>query len=151
MGDAARGVGIIHETTTDAEMKRLTQGGVVGARIMDLPGGAVGLDALPAVDARARACGWYLAVQFDGRTIIEREADLGAIRSRWVLDHLGKFLGGVAPDGPEVAALRRLIDRGNCWFKFAACFESSGVGPHGYDDVAAVARAVAAPAPERIV
>ncbi len=68
-----------------------------------------------------------------------------------MLDHHGKFFSGVIPESPQVAAAKRLIDKGNCWFKFAGCYESSKSGGPAYEDIAAVARDVAAHAPERIV
>lgn len=151
MGNVARGVAVIDSNTTERQLDRLSGAGVVGARIMDLPGGAVGLAELEAVDAKAAARGWIIAVQFDGTKILEHEKRLAALKSRWVFDHHGKFFGGVAPDGPEVAAVKRLIDRGNCWFKFAGAYESSKTGGPGYDDVAAVSKTIAAHAPERIV
>lgn len=151
MGDIARGVGIITGETTDAEMERLHAGGIRGARIMDLPGGAVGLARLDEVDARAGSAGWMMAVQFDGNGIAAHADRLLAIRSRFILDHHGKFFAGVRPDGPEIAIVKRMIDRGNCWFKFAGCYESSLAGAPDYADVAAVAREIAAYAPERIV
>lgn len=150
IGAAARGVVVIDETTSDAEMRGLCEAGAVGARIMDLPGGAVRLDALEAVDARAVAADWMIAVQFDGNGLIHHLPRLERIRSRWVFDHHGKFLGGVDPDGPEIAALLKLIDRGNVWFKFAGVYESSrDAWPHA--DVAAFSRRIAEHAPERIV
>lgn len=151
MGDVARGVAVIDGTTTEAELGRLSAAGVVGARIMDLPGGAVGLEELEAIDARASARGWMIAVQFDGTRILDHENRLAALKSRWVFDHHGKFFGGVAPDGAEVAAVKRLIDRGNCWFKFAGAYESSRTGAPDFTDVADVSKAIAAHAPERIV
>jgi D-galactarolactone isomerase len=151
MADVARGVAVIDAGTTDAELAVLSQAGVVGARIMDLPGGAVGLDALEAVDARASSLGWMLAVQFDGSDILLHERRLAQLKSRWVFDHHGKFFAGVTPDSPQIAALKRLIDHGRCWFKFAGAYESSKSGDPDYGDVAAVARAIAAHAPERIV
>ena len=151
MGDVARGVGIIDSTTSDAEMERLSKAGMVGARIMDLPGGAVNLTELEAVDAKAAEHGWMLAVQFDGSNILDHEARLAALKCRWVFDHHGKFFAGVTPDSPQVEAVKRLMDLGNCWFKFAGAYESSKLGGPGYEDVAAVAKVLAAYAPERIV
>ena len=150
-GAIAKGVAVITGETSDAEMARLGAAGVVGARIMDLPGGAVGLDQLEAVDARAAAQGWLMAVQFDGSTILEHEARLAGLKSRWVLDHHGKFFSGATPDSPHIDALKRLIDTGRCWFKFAGCYESSRAGGPDYADIAAVAREIAAYAPERII
>ncbi|MGO4624575.1 amidohydrolase family protein [Ensifer sp. 2YAB10] len=150
MGDTARAVVVIDETTSDADMRALSDSGAVGARIMDLPGGAVGLDALEAVDARANAADWMIAVQFDGNRLLDHLPRLERIRSRWVFDHHGKFFAGVGPDGPEIAALLRLIDRGNVWFKFAGVYESSRAG-WPYEDVAGFSRRIADHAPERII
>ncbi|MDK4742402.1 amidohydrolase family protein (plasmid) [Rhizobium sp. CB3060] len=151
MGDIARGVAVIDAETPEAELDRLAEARVVGARIMDLPGGAIGLDALETIDDRASARGWMLAVQFDGSHILEHEPRLARLKSRWVLDHHGKFFCGVTPESPQVRAVQRLIDKGNCWFKFAGCYESAKSGGPAYEDIAAVARDVAAHAPERIV
>ncbi|MGK9050655.1 amidohydrolase family protein [Neorhizobium petrolearium] len=151
MGDIARGVGVIDATTSDAEMERLSAAGIVGARIMDLPGGAVNLGELEAVDAKAAAHGWMLAVQFDGSDILDHEARLAKLKSRWVLDHHGKFFAGVTPESPQIAAVKSLIDAGRCWFKFAGVYESSKAGGPDYADVAAFSREIAKYAPERIV
>lgn len=151
MGNIARGVGIIDGNTSDAEMARLTKSGIVGARIMDLPGGAVDLSELETVDAKAADHGWMLAVQFDGSNILDHETRLAKLKSRWVLDHHGKFFSGVTPESEEIAAVKRLIDGGNCWFKFAGVYESSKTGGPDYADVAAVARDIALYAPHRIV
>lgn len=150
-GSIARGVCVIDSTTSDPELERLSAAGNVGARIMDLPGGAVNLGELEAVDSKAASQGWMLAVQFDGSNILDHEARLARLKSRWVLDHHGKFFAGVTPDSPQVAAVKRLIDGGRCWFKFAGVYESSKSGGPDYADVAAVAREIAAYAPERIV
>ena len=150
MGDCARGVAVIDGTTPEAEIERLSQAGVVGARIMDLPGGAVGLSELEEVDARAHAAGWMLAVQFDGSDLLTHLPRLARLKSRWVLDHRGKFFRGIAPDAPEVEALLRLMDGGRCWFKFAGAYESSRMG-WPFEDVAAPSCRIAAHAPERIV
>ena len=48
-------------------------------------------------------------------------------------------------------AIRRLIDRGRCWFKLAGCYEASATGGPDYADVADLTRAVAAHAPDRTV
>jgi D-galactarolactone isomerase len=151
MGDVARGVAAVGADVSDEELDTLEKAGVVGLRIMDLPGGATDLSALEALDAKAAARGWMLAVQFDGSKILEHEPRLAALKSRWVFDHHGKFFDGVTPDSPQISATRRLIDAGNCWFKFAGVYESSKSGGPDYADVAAVARTLAAHAPERIV
>lgn len=150
-GDIAWGVGMIDASTSEAELDRLSAARVRGARIMNLPGGAANLTKLEEVDAIAASRDWMIAVQFDGSDILEYEERLSKLKSRWVLDHHGKFFCGVTPDSPQVQATKRLIDGGRCWFKFAGVYESSKTGGPDFADVAAVAREIAAHAPERIV
>ena len=149
MGDVAKGVAVIKGTETDTEMAQLSDGGIVGARIMDLPGGAVGLSNLTDVDNRASDAGWMMAVQFDGTALPELEPRLSAIKSRWVLDHHGKIFAG-ATDA-HIDTIKRLIDRGNVWFKFAGCYESSRTGGPDFSDIAAVAQEIVEYAPERVI
>lgn len=151
LGERARGMAVIDRDTTQTELDRLSAGGIVGARIMDLPGGAIGLEQLEEVDAKAAAQGWVLAVQFDGSDILDHEPRLAALKSNWILDHHGKFFQGVAPDSPQADALRRLIDGGRCWYKLAGCYESSLTGGPDYSDIAAMTRAMAEHAPDRLI
>lgn len=151
MGDIARGVAVISPDTPDRTLADLHAKGIRGARIMDLPGGAVGLDQLAGVDERAHLMDWVLAVQFDGSDIERHQSLLGSLRSRWILDHHGKFFRGAKPDGPKVDIVKRLIDNGRCWFKFSGCYETSRVGGPDYPDIAAVAKVIADYAPERII
>lgn len=150
-GDIAHGIASVDARTSEAQLDALANAGVIGLRVMDLPGGAAGLDKLEEIDAIAYARGWMLAVQFDGSHILDHEAKLSKIRSRWVLDHHGKFFCGVTPDSPQVSTARRLIDGGRCWFKFAGAYESSKTGAPDFADVGEVARSIATHAPERIV
>lgn len=151
MGDIARGVAVIDGHIADAEMEALHAGNVRGARIMDLAGGAVGLTEMLATDARTAGAGWMLAVQFNGSDIGQHFSLLEQLQSRWVLDHHGKFFRGATPDGPEVDMVKRLIDKGNCWFKFSGCYESSLSGGPDFADIAAIARVIAEYAPQRII
>ncbi len=151
MGSVARGVAVVTRDTPLDEIQELIDVGVVGARIMDLPGGAVNLSHLEEVDSLSQELGWSVAVQFDGSHILDHEARLSAIKSRWIFDHHGKFFAGVTPDSPQIGALKRLIDKGNCWFKFAGCYESSRSGGPEFEDIAAIARLIAEYAPERII
>ncbi|MEQ8291141.1 MAG: amidohydrolase family protein [Roseovarius sp.] len=151
LGDRARGVAVIDRDTPQAELDRLSAAGIVGARIMDLPGGAVGLEQLEEVDAKAASQGWVLAVQFDGSDILDHEQRLAGLKSNWILDHHGKFFKGATPENAQADALRRLIDGGRCWYKLAGCYESSRSGGPDYADIAAMTRAMAAHAPDRLI
>lgn len=151
IGSFARGVAVIDESTTDSELEKLANQGICGARIMDLSGGAVGLDKLEMVDRKASSMDWMMAVQFDGSDIDEYFSRLEVIKSRWVFDHHGKFFKGAKTNGKEVDLVKKLIDKGNCWFKFSGCYESSLSGGPDYQDIAEIAKVIACYAPERIV
>lgn len=151
MGACARGVAVINASISDTEIEVLHAQGVRGARIMDLPGGAVGLSELAEVDSRTASINWVVAVQFNGSDIGAHFEALSRLKSRWILDHHGKFFRGAEPDGPEIDMVKRLIDAGNCWFKFSGCYESSRSGGPDYDDIARVARVVTDYAPQRII
>jgi D-galactarolactone isomerase len=147
----ALGVAAISADISSSDLSALQEQGIVGARIMDLPGGAVPFSALEEIDKLTKPRDMMIAVQFDGNTLSRKFDALNSVRSRFVIDHHGKFFRAVKPDGLEVELLKRLLDKGNCWFKFAGCYESSEVGAPGYDDVAAIAEVVSDYAPERIV
>ena len=68
-----------------------------------------------------------------------------------VIDHVGKFLEPVTVDHPGFRTLLRLVDAGRCWVKLSAPYEVSKAGPPCYDDVGALAKALAKRAPERMV
>ncbi len=149
MGAIARGIAAITAETSPAELRHLADSGVVGVRLMDLPGGAVDLAHLERVEAVVRDMGWMMTIQFNGSEILAHEPRLSKLKARWVLDHHGKFLDGAEP--ADIDAVKRLIDGGNVWFKFAGCYESSKVGAPDYTDIAEVARDIAAHAPQRII
>ncbi|MES1955378.1 amidohydrolase family protein [Salinisphaera hydrothermalis] len=149
--EVARGVVVVGPDTSEAELADFDALGVRGARIMNLPGGAVGVGGIPNVEARIRPFGWHLMVQFDGREIEHHRAALEAIETDYIIDHIGKFLEPVAADDTRVDTLLRLIDRGNAWFKVAGLYETSRAGAPDFADVAGIARRVIAHAPERVI
>jgi D-galactarolactone isomerase len=150
-GDEARGIAVVGADVEDAVLEDLTRRGVRGARHMHLPGGAIGFDDLLAINARVRPFGWHMIVQFDGRDMIERTPVLEALEGDYIIDHAGKFLEPVGTGDPAFKALLKLIDRGNCYVKISACYETSREGPPGYDDVGALSKALIAHAPERML
>ncbi|KEA64456.1 putative 2-pyrone-4,6-dicarboxylic acid hydrolase [Marinobacterium lacunae] len=151
LGDNARGVVVVTPDTGIEELAYLHTQGARGARIMQLPGGAVGVDQVLEVNARIREFGWHCIVQFDGREMLDRAPLLKQIDNPYVIDHIGKYLGPVTTESAEFKALLELMDRGNCYVKIAACYESSHTGAPEYADTAALSRALIAHAPERIL
>ena len=151
LGDSARGVAVVDATTPDAELARLHARGVRGARFHMLPGGAVPWDDLEPVAARIAPLGWHVQLQLNGRELAERRARLAALPCPLVIDHVGRFMPPVDPADPAFAALLGLLDGGRCWVKLSAPYESApGTGP-AWPGVTALARALVAAAPGRML
>jgi D-galactarolactone isomerase len=151
LGAGARGVGVVKPGVSDAEIERLTKGGIRAQRIFQLPWGAVGFAQMDAVMARVHPFGWHANVQLDGRELPKWEAQLRRLLGKFVIDHIGKFLEPVAPDSEPFKALLRLLDTGRCWVKLSAPYETSKTGPKNYEDVSRLARALVKHAPERML
>src|SRR5262245_49938923 len=65
--DNARGVAVVDEAVSDAELERLTTAGMRGARFQMLPGGALPWERADATAARVQPFGWHVQLQMDGR------------------------------------------------------------------------------------
>lgn len=152
LGAAARAVVVVDPEAPEAELAALAAAGAVGLRVFMLPGGIYRFDQIPDLAAKAAPFGWHLQLQLDGRELPAHEAILAPLawQGRLVIDHTGKFLEPVPPGHPAFACLVRLVDAG-AWVKLSAPYETSKVGPPGYDDVAALARVLVARAPERML
>ena len=148
---AARGIVVIRPDTPAAELQAMHDAGVRGVRFMMIPGGGGLLEwgDLEGLATRIAEFGWVVNLQLDGRELPNYAARLRALPCKLSLDHTGKFLEPVATDHAAFRSLLDLLDTGNTWVKISAPYETSRVGPPHYDDVSALARALAAAHPER--
>ncbi|NIC05495.1 amidohydrolase family protein [Billgrantia bachuensis] len=148
---SARGVAAVSPQTPAEALRAWHEKGVRGARIMNLPGGAVTHASMLEVERRIRPLGWHLMVQFNGQQLDDYLEGLQRIEGEYIIDHIGKFMPPVAADDRRVDDILRLLDRGNAWFKVCAGYEASLTGGPRYEDVGAIARRVIAHAPERVI
>jgi D-galactarolactone isomerase len=151
LGDSARGIAVVDQTVTDAELDRLTKAGIRGIRFHMLPGGALPWDILETMAARVGNFGWHVQLQLDGRTLPDREPLLKKLSGTLVVDHVGKFLEPVAIDHPGFKVLLRLLENGRTWVKLSAPYEWSKAGPPNYTDVGQLAYTLSRAAPDRML
>ncbi|WP_425106864.1 amidohydrolase family protein [Ancylobacter sp.] len=149
LGEDARGVAVVPPEVSEAELERLTGLGIRGIRFFMIGGGALGWGDLETLAAKTAAFGWHVQMQMDGRLLDEEADRLARLPGRLVIDHNGKFLEPVGLDHPGFRALQRLLDNGRTYVKTSGVYETSRLGPPSYGDVAALARALIAHAPER--
>lgn len=147
----ARAIVAVAPDASESQVEALHAQGARGARIMQLPGGAVGMEGLAAVEQRIRAFGWHLMVQFNSREINDYMEALKAIETDYIIDHIGKFMPPVAADDQCVDQILSLLDRGNAWVKICGGYETSLSGGPEYADVAPIAKRLIQHAPERII
>lgn len=147
----ARGVAVVEEGVSDAELDALTAGGIRGVRFHMLPGGALPWERLDRIAARVAEVGWHVQLQLDGRTLGDHLAQIRAWPGRLVIDHVGKFLEPVPADHPAFRLLLDLVATGRVFVKLSAPYEVSKRGAPLFEDVGALAKALVRAAPERML
>ncbi len=151
LGENARGVAVIDSSVTDADLERLTRGGIRGVRFRMLDQPELPWEMLESMAARVAALGWHIQFQMDGRLFHEREELLKRLPCPLVIEHVGKFLEPVLPEHPGFQALLRIVDAGRCWVKLSGAYMLSRLGPPYYPDIGVLAKALIKCAPERMV
>lgn len=151
LGESARGIAVVDTSVTEAELDRLTRGGMRGVRFRMLDTPELPWEMLETMAARIASFGWHIQFQMDGRYFEERESLLKRLPGTLVIEHIGKFLEPVPPDHPGFRSLLRLLDGGRCWVKLSGAYMMSRSGPPLYSDIGALAKALVAHAPERLV
>jgi len=151
IGKNAKGVAVVKPDVADAELDRLTKGGICAVRIMTLHGGLLGFDVMDQIVSRVHPFGWHANLQLDGRELPKHEAQIKRLPGKFVIDHTGKFLEPVDVSSDSFKSLLRLVDTGRCWVKLSAPYETSKTGAPNYEDVGRLAKALVKHAPERML
>lgn len=150
LGDAARAVVVIDPTVTDERLAELTRLGARGARFHMLAGGALSWDALEPVAAKIAPFGWHVQLQMNGRDLADYRDRLAGLACGLVIDHVARFMPPVQVGSAEFAVLTDLVDAG-AFVKLSAPYESAPDGDHRYEAVSALAAALVARAPDRML
>jgi D-galactarolactone isomerase len=144
-----RGVAVITEAIDDAELERLTKRGIRGVRFFLVPDCDLRWDQIDRLAAQVQPWRWHAQVQLLGFELPDREAALKRLPGRLVIDHMGRFHGGVSIDHPAFKTLQRLVDTGRVWVKLSAPYPPVSAEPLPYPLVGRMAKALVKQAPER--
>jgi predicted TIM-barrel fold metal-dependent hydrolase len=145
-----RGVAIVDDSVSDAELARLNAVGVGGARF-NFGGNfklAPSIDGLRRTLDRVRELDWFVKVFGFGDDFLSVEAELRRIKTPAMIDHLG---GPIVKNGTSAPVIRMLLDllkSDNWWVQLSNGDLRSEAG-EPWDDVVAFGRLFYEAAPDR--
>ncbi|MFS8198221.1 amidohydrolase family protein [Streptomyces sp. CWNU-52B] len=147
-----RGVALIGERTTRAEIEELHRAGVRAFRLNFLPHlrTAPTRAEIDSVLERVDGLGWAVELHLTGAEVADHEDLVRALPGRVVIDHLARVDLGEGPHSPALRSLRRLLDTGEVWLKVSGVDRVSRQGPP-YADAVALAASFVRQAPGRVV
>ena len=149
----ARGVAVVRPEATDADLKKMAEGGIRGIRftLFDPATAVTDFDMIEPLAKRVNDLGWHVQLHWRWDQIAEREDLLKRIVSPIVFDHMGRIPQPEGINHPAFKIICRLIDKGRTWVKLSGAYHDSKVGPPTYSDVTKLAREYLKVAPERMV
>lgn len=151
LGASARGVAVVDDKVTDAELMRLDAAGVRGIRFNIARAGATTVDMLEPLSRRVNELGWHVQIHMGGDQIAQIEGLLNRLPSPIVFDHLGRIPLSAGAAHPAFKVIAGLLQKGRTWVKFSGAYMDTKVGPPDYDDAGTLAQRFIETAPERIV
>ena len=153
-GATARGVAVIDDKTTEAQLDTMHADGFRGIRINLATDGVnnpdVGRARFTAAIERIKARGWHVQL-YTTLSMISAIRDLVLTSPvPAVFDHFGGLEASLGLEQPGFADLVALVKSGKAYVKISGAYRSSNLAPD-YRDMVPYARALIAANPDRIV
>src|SRR6201994_2213096 len=153
-GATARGVAVIDDKTSEADLDAMGQAGFRGIRLNLATGGVndpnVGKTRFSAAVDRMKARGWHVQLYTTLPLISAIKDQVAASPVPAVFDHFGGAEASLGVEQPGFADLLDLVKSGKAYVKISGAYRSSKLAPD-YADVAPLAKALIAANPERII
>lgn len=145
--DRARGIGLVTDDATEAELDALAVAGIVGIRLNYVHGGLLTWAGVKAMAPRLAARGMHVQMLMNAhRHMADLAADVAAMPVPVVFDHVGWPDLAAGPEEPGFAALRRLLAEGRAWVKLSGVYR---LAPPPWTVAAGHVAALVAANPER--
>ncbi len=151
---AYRGVALLPENVSDAELERLHAGGVRAARFNFVQhlGGAPDPAYFERTIARVKAIGWHVELHFDAQDLAQYRDMLNALPVRFIIDHMGRVKSA---DGLDQTPLRNLLEllksNERACVKISGGERVSASGKRPFHDAAPTARAIIEAVPDQVI
>jgi len=152
-GGHYRGVANPDDSFTEADYRRMHEGGVRGVRFNFVKhlGGMPDMGEFRRIIERIRPLGWHVDLHFDAGDLVEHADLLESMPVPFIIDHMGRV---PTRNGLEQAPFQQLLKvfRSNprCWVKISGSERISSNGPP-FTDAVPFARALVETAPDRIL
>ena len=150
-GARARGVAVIDEQVSDAQLSALHACGVRGIRLNLSHGVVNSVSQIEPLARRIAPLGWHLQLLAPVDTWPGLAAVLDRLQVPLVFDHFGRLAPSMAGRHPAHALILRLLSERRAWVKLSGAYIVSEKGAPRYEDVAALARSFLEAAPDRVL
>lgn len=153
LGDAARGVAVIDDGATQAELKAMHEAGVRGVRLNLETAGqhdpVAARDMLSRTADRVAPLGWHVQT-YTNLAMLEALAEtIEALPTILVVDHFGRAQAAQGRTQPGLASLVRLLESRKVYVKLSAAYRVS-TAPD-YADAVDLARFLLDTSPDRML
>jgi predicted TIM-barrel fold metal-dependent hydrolase len=147
-----RGVAMVLDSVTDAELCDLHARGVRGVRFNFVRhlGGAPGLASVSRMAERIAALGWHLVLHLDAENLVDYRSFLGGLRVPFVIDHMGRIAAKEGLKQRPFLELLDLLGSELAWVKVSGAERVSSTLGDYRDAVPFAARLIEA-APDRVL
>jgi predicted TIM-barrel fold metal-dependent hydrolase len=153
LGPRARGIAVIDEKTSAAELDRMNRGGIRGVRInlgtagQDDP--AYARDRLLKTLKQIGGRPWHIQMYVALQVIAAIEKQLTTATVPIVFDHFGGAKAVLGVQQPGMTSLLRLLQTGKAYVKISGAYRASSAPD--YQDAAPLAKVFVAANPERVL
>lgn len=147
-----RGIAVVNNTVSDAELERLHRGGVRGLRfsVWNPSNAVVFFDDCAPLSERVKHLGWNMQLHMGAKQIAQHADVIRVLDCKIVIDHMGRLDPALGINDPAWKFLQEMIDRGNTWIKLSGPYLNTAAG-YPWEDADKTAETIAAFAPERVV
>jgi len=151
----ARGVAVIADTASAAELDALHRGGVRGIRVnletFGIADPAAGVERLRRTLAQLAHRPWHVQLFVRSSIVPPLESAVLASAQPIVFDHFGGVRAEAGASDPGFQSLLGMVRAGKAYVKVSAAYRVSSSGPPEFADVRPFARALIDANPERIL
>ncbi|WP_174520769.1 amidohydrolase family protein [Sphingomonas soli] len=147
---AWRGVAVIDDGISDAELEAMAEAGVRGIRFnfVKTLGGYPDPDLFARSVARVAPLGWHVVLHVMGEDVLNLRGTIRALRLPFVIDHMGRIDTALGLAQPAFETLLELVRLDGAWVKLSG---AERISDAPYDGALPFARRIAATRPDRIL